>query len=92
MSINKEILYRKVEQTLLKYAKRKDADGIMWKDKLDYEMILYLAKAIVFNDARTNCNIKGSRYDWYGLPRNKSLFFSPENCGLPIGNLTSQLL
>jgi RNA-directed DNA polymerase len=26
-----------------------------------------------------------------GLPKNKSLFFSGNNCGLPIGNLTSQL-
>lgn len=28
---------------------------------------------------------------WNGLPRNKSLRGTRENCGLPIGNLTSQL-
>ena len=31
------------------------------------------------------------RSNWNGLPNNKSLFHSPLNCGLPIGNLTSQL-
>jgi hypothetical protein len=28
---------------------------------------------------------------WDGLPRDKSLFFAAPDCGLPIGNLTSQL-
>jgi hypothetical protein len=32
------------------------------------------------------------RSAWYGLPKTKSLFHSPVNCGLPIGNLTSQIL
>jgi len=35
--------------------------------------------------------IKGRRSDWDGLPDSKSLFHSPEDCGLPIGNLTSQV-
>ena len=35
--------------------------------------------------------VKGSRKDWVNLPTNKSLFQSKNNCGLPIGNLTSQL-
>lgn len=33
----------------------------------------------------------GSLSDWDGLPDSKSLFHSPPGCGLPIGNLTSQL-
>lgn len=35
--------------------------------------------------------VKGSRKDWEGLPQSKSLFHSPASCGLPIGNLTSQV-
>ena len=35
--------------------------------------------------------MKGSRDKWEGLPPSKSLFNSPEGCGLPIGNLTSQM-
>jgi hypothetical protein len=35
--------------------------------------------------------VKGDRTDWAGLPKDKSLFHAQPNCGLPIGNLTSQL-
>lgn len=38
-----------------------------------------------------NCFIRGSLNRWNGLPRSKSLFYTPEGHGLPIGNLTSQL-
>ena len=51
----------------------------------------YLLSQIIFNDPTRGCRIKGSRSDWDGLPHSKSLFWSPPGCGLPIGNLTSQL-
>jgi hypothetical protein len=35
--------------------------------------------------------IRGRRSDWNGLPADKSLFTSPDGCGLPSGNLASQL-
>lgn len=35
--------------------------------------------------------MKGNKTDWEYLPHDKSLFNSEEGCGLPIGNLTSQL-
>lgn len=38
-----------------------------------------------------HCCLKGTREDWKGLPKSKSLFYAGENKGLPIGNLTSQL-
>lgn len=91
MSIDRRILYEKVRGTMEKYAYRKDGDGIRWKDKLDYELVMYLAKVIIFNDPVKNYQIKGNKSDWDGLPLNKSLFYSDEGCGLPIGNLTSQL-
>ena len=34
---------------------------------------------------------KGRISDWNGLPSSKSLFYAAPGCGLPIGNLTSQL-
>lgn len=91
MSIDRRILYEKLKSTLEKYANRRDSDGIRWKDKLNYELVMYLAKVIVFNDPVKNYQIKGNKADWDGLPINKSLFHSEEGCGLPIGNLTSQL-
>lgn len=55
------------------------------------ELILRLASLIVTHDSTNNCYVKGTCSEWKGLPRDKSLFHSPENCGIPIGNLTSQV-
>lgn len=91
MSIDRTILYKKVIYTLNKYADRYDYNGVRWKDKLDYDLIMYLAHIIVFHDPTKKYYIRGKKSDWIGLPPNKSLFYSPQGCGLPIGNLTSQL-
>ncbi len=57
----------------------------------DKSIITELCKKIIFNMSAQNCIIKGTTTDWQGLPHSKSLFYSPSNCGLPIGNLTSQV-
>jgi retron-type reverse transcriptase len=57
----------------------------------DKALLIDLCSKIIFNDPTENCIIKGSKINWEGLPHNKSLFHSPPNCGLPIGNLTSQV-
>jgi hypothetical protein len=57
----------------------------------DKPLVLEICSKIVFNSPTQHCYIKGNRCDWVGLPKNKSLFHSPPNCGLPIGNLTSQV-
>jgi len=56
------------------------------------DTLLYLIRQTIFNGVATNCRIKGSKSDWDGLPPTKSLFNYPKNTGLPIGNLTSQVL
>jgi retron-type reverse transcriptase len=58
------------------------------EDKL---LVLEICEKLVFNNPAENCIIKGKNADWEGLPNNKSLFHSPAGCGLPIGNLTSQV-
>ncbi len=82
MSIDKNILYKKVKEFLLTNIN---------KINFNLEIVLYLLKKIIFNDPRVNCLIKGKKSDWNDLPKSKSLFYAKENCGLPIGNLTSQL-
>ena len=62
-----------------------------WCDVLDIEFVKYLTREIVLLDPLSNCRIVGRPSDWDDLPPNKSLFNSPAGCGLPIGNLTSQL-
>ncbi len=82
MSINREILYRKIKKSL---------KGHCDKTKEDTDFVLSIIKKIVFNKPTSDCTVKGKKSDWQGLPKSKSLFFAEENCGLPIGNLTSQL-
>lgn len=79
--INKNILWQKLEVFITQKYHNTD----------DKELILKLTKQVVFNNPTLNCVIKGKRSNWNGLPNNKSLFYSPPNCGLPIGNLTSQV-
>ena len=62
-----------------------------WQQVLDVDFIKYLTEAIVMLDPAVCCRMKGQKSDWEGLPSDKSLFHSPNGCGLPIGNLTSQL-
>ena len=55
------------------------------------ETLLYLLRQTIFNPITENCRIKGRKSDWAGLPSSKSLFNYPNDRGLPIGNLTSQV-
>lgn len=55
------------------------------------DVIMRLCHQILNNNPTQNCFIKGNRQDWRGLPPDKSLFHSALGCGLPIGNLTSQI-
>jgi hypothetical protein len=61
------------------------------KQDIDFDTLFYLIKEVIFNNPIENCRIKGSLSDWDSLPDSKSLFKSKPDCGLPIGNLTSQL-
>jgi len=51
----------------------------------------FIIRKIVFNDPLKDASYRSSPDAWDDLPRDKSLKGSPPNCGLPIGNLTSQL-
>lgn len=55
-------------------------------------LLLYLIGETVFNRPEKDCVLKVPRYRWRGLPSNKSLFGTDGRVGIPIGNLTSQLL
>ncbi len=95
MAINKNILFSQVKNTLSQYCFVDPTGQAIEKYNksinFDIDLILWLIKKIIFNDSTKNCQIKGGKEDWKGLPKDKSLFFANNNCGLPIGNLTSQL-
>lgn len=62
-----------------------------WLDMIDMDFVSYLTREIVLLNPTENCHIVGDVSEWNDLPYEKSLFHSPAGCGLPIGNLTSQL-
>jgi hypothetical protein len=82
MAMNKNILFQKIKTEL---TKRKE------NINFNFNLVLYLIEQTIFNEPVKNCIIKGKKTDWQGLPKTKSLFHTKKNCGLPIGNLTSQL-
>ena len=63
-----------------------------WSDAIDMDFVEWLTQEIVMLDPKVRCRIAGSLSDWEGLDHSKSLFHTADGCGLPIGNLTSQLL
>lgn len=81
MSINKDILWKMTEEFLRN--KLKDDPSIEWW--------IGLFKLVIYNPCEKNCIKQGNLSLWNQLPANKSLFTS-NGKGLPIGNLTSQIL
>lgn len=89
MSINRELLYHKVNGILrTEYQKCALSGKVI---PFDAGVVDFLLQKTIFRNPADNCMIKGSRSGWDGLPANKSLFYASQGCGLPIGNLTSQL-
>jgi len=80
MHINRNILFEKLQLFINQNYKFEDKS-----------LVINLCQKIIYNDPTKNCTIKGKKSNWGSLPKNKSLFHSPPNCGLPIGNLTSQV-
>lgn len=75
VSINKEILFNLVKKEL---------------DLKEEAWLLNLIEMVIFHDPRKNVFIKSPKWLLDKLPRYKSLFYTTNEKGLPIGNLTSQ--
>jgi retron-type reverse transcriptase len=80
MAIDKRILWEKLRDLITHQYHQPDKS-----------IVLTLCHKILSNNPIKNCFIKGARSDWQDLPPDKSLFHSAPACGLPIGNLTSQI-
>ena len=73
-------------------------DTVMWgldrqfhRDSVDYGLVRFLVRQIIYDDPTRGVRLKGGVRDWDKLPKNKSLFNARKGCGIVIGNLTSQL-
>ena len=63
---------------------------ILVKDIGETSLTSRLLKQIIFNNPTQGCIVKpGTNFSL--VPKHKSLWFAPKDCGLPIGDLTSQL-
>lgn len=97
MSIDRDLLREKNYQLL------KNWNKLVWMHPKNKLYILspitgdfpdYLVKVIhdiIYNDPTVWWIFKWRPSDYEWLPKTKSLFYTWENCGLPIWNLTSQL-
>ena len=90
--INRPLLLRIVEDTLDKMMYRRSSPvGKTYGEIIDIDMIRYLSREIILLNPIKNCIIRSNKIEWLALDKSKSLFYSDKDCGLPIGNLTSQL-
>lgn len=93
MHIDRNKLYRITVDSLTKMGKHRISKHGAWKweNIVDVDFSVYLTSILILANPVSGCRIVGKVADWDGLPHDKSLFYSNEGCGLPIGNLTSQL-
>lgn len=92
MHINRQRLLQIALRQLQKMSSHSFVRGTgTWRQHVDFDFLEYLSRIIILRNPTIDCRRKGTALDWYGLPDEKSLFKSDEGCGLPIGNLTSQL-
>ena len=93
MHINRERLLNICLRTLRRMSMHRVSKyrPARWHDVIDMDFVEYLTREIVRLNPIEGCHIVGERSDWDELPHDKSLYHSPAGCGLPIGNLTSQL-
>ena len=94
MHIDRLILRDIAISTLQRMATHRVEPGssLKWRDIVDIDFMCWLSEQIIMIDPKTSCKVVGNPEEWVGLDYNKSLFHTPDGCGLPIGNLTSQLL
>lgn len=81
MSIDRQILWTRLKKYLLEVYKNENLP-----------IILYLLEQIIFTEPTLNCKFCSPGWKWDGLASAKSLFLAPKGKGLPIGNLTSQIM
>ena len=81
MSLSKNILVEKVHKFIDEKYFADDADALKW-----------LVEVILRDNPEKHCFLKSDISMWDDLDKSKSLFHVPDDLGLPIGNLISQLL
>lgn len=91
MHINRRRLLDIATASLTKMADHQANGGMKWRDVIDMDFILWLTHKIVLLDPSDGCRRVGNPSEWDGVDASKLMANAPADCGMPIGNLTSQL-
>ena len=91
MHINRRRLLDIATASLTKMADHQANGGMKWRDVIDMDFILWLTHEIVLLDPTDGCRHVGNPSEWDGVDASKLMANAPADCGMPIGNLTSQL-
>lgn len=91
MHINRRRLLDIATASLTKMADHQANGGMKWRDVIDIDFILWLTHEIVLLDPTDGCRHVGNPSEWDDVDASKLMANAPADCGMPIGNLTSQL-
>ena len=91
MHINRLRLLDIATASLTKMADHQANGGMKWRDVIDIDFILWLTHEIVLLDPTDGCRHVGNSSEWDDVDASKLMANAPADCGMPIGNLTSQL-
>lgn len=81
MSIDTEIAVRLMERFIMEVYRGPHRD-----------LLLYLTRVIYQSLPQSHCVVKSHRRMWVGFPERKSLLGKSDGIGIPIGNITSQMI
>lgn len=91
MAIDRRRLYLMAIQLMNRIGHRRNKEGQLLGSLPKHRLIEQLLATVILYDPMVNCNLHDPRNLRAQLPQSKSLSFSDPDCGLPIGNLTSQM-
>jgi retron-type reverse transcriptase len=91
MNVNRRRLLDIATASLTKMADHQANGGMKWRDVIDMDFILWLTHEIVLLDPTDGCRHVGNSSEWDDVDASKLMANAPADCGMPIGNLTSQL-
>ncbi len=91
MSINKHLLLAKAKELMRFIEQEKRLKQTFVQEEEKHQYILYLLELLIMHDSYATACYVGDRKLQRQIPKSKSLAYAELDCGLPIGNLTSQL-
>ena len=91
MSINRRLLYTMAMGLMARIGNRRNSKGQLLKTLPKHRIVEELLLKVIIYDPLANCEVRDGRNLYAVIPHSKTLRYARVDCGLPIGNLTSQM-